>query len=93
MNGWNGDPIDVVRMPDGKLTSFDNKRLAAANDAGIDVQARIHEFDAPFLSSRLPDPPGTWGEAITNRIADQEGAWRSCYPMGSPFTCLMGGES
>ena len=22
--GWDGDPIDVVRMPDGNLTTIDN---------------------------------------------------------------------
>jgi hypothetical protein len=26
-NGWVGDAIDVVRMPDGGLTSIDNTRL------------------------------------------------------------------
>ncbi|MFG2716302.1 hypothetical protein ACGFX2_38100 [Streptomyces goshikiensis] len=24
VNGWAGDPIDVVRMPDGGLTTVDN---------------------------------------------------------------------
>ena len=32
-NGWVGDAIDVVRMPDGGLTSLDNTRLLAANGA------------------------------------------------------------
>ena len=38
-NGWAGDPIDVVRMPDGGLTTIDNTRVVAARQAGIDVQA------------------------------------------------------
>lgn len=38
-NGWKGDPVDVVKMPDGKLTSMDNTRIAAAREAGIDVKA------------------------------------------------------
>ncbi|WP_260444426.1 ParB/RepB/Spo0J family partition protein [Listeria cossartiae] len=44
-NGWKGDPIDVVRMPDGKLTTLDNTRVAAAREAGIDVQATIRNYD------------------------------------------------
>lgn len=47
-NGWAGDPIDVVRMPDGGLTTIDNRRVVAANQAGIDVQATIHGFDDPL---------------------------------------------
>jgi len=91
-NGWRGDPVDVVRMPDGRLTTFDNKRVVSANNAGINVQARVHGFDDAFPTGRLPsgkgDPPGTWGQAINDRIAGQKPAWRSCYPMGGPFTCL-----
>src|SRR5450759_5740009 len=30
-DGWVGDPIDVVRMPDGGLTTIDNTRVVAAN--------------------------------------------------------------
>lgn len=89
--GWQGDPVDVVRMPDGRLTTFDNKRVVAANDAGIDVSARIQDFDAPFPGGRLgPKSPGTWGEAVTERIGNQKPGWRNCYPMGAPFTCRMG---
>jgi len=40
-DGWKGDPVDVVRMPDGKLTSIDNTRIAAAREAGIDVKATV----------------------------------------------------
>ena len=35
--GWDGYPIDVVRMTDGKLTTLDNTRLLAAKTVGIDV--------------------------------------------------------
>ena len=91
VRGWQGDPVDVVRMPDGRLTTFDNKRVVAANDAGIDVRARVHEFDSPFPADRLgPKAPGTWGEAVSQRIGDQKAGWRSQYPMGAPFTCRMG---
>ena len=44
-NGWKGDPVDVVRMPDGRLTSIDNTRIRAARAAGIDMQANVRSFD------------------------------------------------
>ena len=47
-SGWVGDPIDVVRMQDGGLTSVDNTRVLAANEAGINVQAVVHGFDDPL---------------------------------------------
>ena len=50
-NGWVGDAIDVVRMPDGGLTSLDNTRVLAAKRAGIDVQATIRGFDDALPSS------------------------------------------
>jgi filamentous hemagglutinin len=37
--GWKGDPVDVVRLPDGTFSSIDNTRILAAREAGIDVQA------------------------------------------------------
>jgi len=40
-NGWVGDPIDVVRPPDGSLATIDNTRVLAAHQAGIDVQTTI----------------------------------------------------
>ncbi len=36
-NAWKGDPIDVIRMSDGKLTTIDNTRVVAAREAGIKV--------------------------------------------------------
>ncbi|EJH7009841.1 ParB N-terminal domain-containing protein, partial [Salmonella enterica] len=42
-NGWKGDPIDVIRMPDGKLITIDNTRVLAASRAGIKVEARVHD--------------------------------------------------
>lgn len=43
--GWDGDQIDVVRMPDGNLTTIANTRVLAARYAEIDVQANVHAFD------------------------------------------------
>ena len=67
--GWDGDPIDVVRMPDGNLTTIDNTRVLAARYAEIDVQANVHAFDEVLpqnldLIERLTTPKGvaqTWG--------------------------------
>jgi len=73
--GWRGDPIDVVHMPDGILTSVDNTRLAAAREAGINIQANIHGFNDPlpdefYLTRRFGDAR-TWGEAVLYRIRRQ----------------------
>ncbi|MGM3389632.1 DUF637 domain-containing protein [Stutzerimonas stutzeri] len=82
-DGWKGDPVDVVRMPDGKLTSIDNTRIAAAREAGIDVKATVRGFDDLLSASeikRFTIPkkgfvPKTWGEAITGRINKQTGGF------------------
>ncbi|HEX8967830.1 MAG TPA: RHS repeat-associated core domain-containing protein, partial [Chloroflexota bacterium] len=96
-NGWVGDPIDVVQMPDGNLTTVDNTRVVAANEAGIDVQAEIHPFDEPLpedqvgrFTTRSGGAPSTWGEAIMNRIGSQNARFRTTYPYGSPFTTWNG---
>jgi filamentous hemagglutinin len=66
-NGWKGDPIDVVRMPDGRLTSIDNTRISAARDSGIDVQAKVRPFDSLLTKDEIArftkgsQVPSTWG--------------------------------
>lgn len=92
-NGWVGEPVDVVRMPDGGLTALDNTRVLAAHEAGIPVQARINEFGDPLPGSRvdsLATPkggvPSTWGEGVTNRIGNQNAPFRNRRPNGAPFT-------
>lgn len=88
-NGWKGDPIDVVRMPDGNLTTLDNTRVAAAREAGIDVQATIRNYDDPlppemvarFTTSK--GVPKTWGEATDLRIGKQKASFSTNNPMGS----------
>ncbi len=87
-NGWKGDPIDVVEMPDGAYTTIDNTRVAAAREAGIDVQAKIHpynetlpeEFIDRFTTKK--GIPSTWGEAIELRIGKQKISFRINNPMG-----------
>ncbi|UWS28300.1 hypothetical protein [Erwinia pyrifoliae] len=87
--GWAGDPVDVVRMSDGKLTTIDNTRILAASRAGVKVQARIHEgtsslpkeFVERFTTKK--GVPSTWQEAINLRIGKQASGYRNGYPNGS----------
>ena len=89
--GWDGDPIDVVRMPDGNLTTIDNTRVLAARYAEIDVRANVHAFDEVLpqdldLIERLTTPKGvpqTWGDAVLLRIGKQNSGYRNTYPLGS----------
>ena len=95
--GWVGDAIDVVRMPDGGITSVDNTRLLAAMRARINVLANTYGFDDPIpdgvagrFPSRKGEVPKTWGEAVLNRIGRQNSVYRKTYPYGSPFTGWSG---
>lgn len=96
-NGFVVEPdrlIDVVRMPDGQLTSLDTTRILAADRAGINVQARLWEHtdllpdDVQFVSrfiGRKGEVPVTFGDAVMNRIGRQNGAYPKLYPYGSPY--------
>ncbi|MEM8696558.1 MAG: hypothetical protein AAGE05_11100 [Pseudomonadota bacterium] len=86
--------IDIVRMPDGRLTTLDNTRVLAADQAGINIFARVSNFDDPLpgdrvFRSRFADRggnvPETYGQAVTNRIDRQGAIFRNRYPNGSPF--------
>jgi hypothetical protein len=89
-NGWQGAPIDVVRMADGRLTAVDNTRLAAASLTNTPVQANIRGFNEPFPAARAGGNlrGETWGEAVMNRIGSQKPEWSRLYPNGSPFTSV-----
>ena len=67
-------------MPDGKLTSMDNTRIAAAREAGIDVKASVRGYDDPLSpaiqEARAWQSFNTWGEAITSRINKQSGGFQ-----------------
>jgi RHS repeat-associated protein len=96
-NGWVGAPIDVVRMPDDAFTTIDNTRVVAAHQAGIDVQAMIHEFNDSLpadqiarFTTRKGGVPSTWGDGVLNRIGIQNSLFRTTYPLGSPFTGWAG---
>ena len=90
-NGWQGDPIDVVRMDDGELTTLDNTRVVAARAAGIDVKANVHGYNDPLPDQatrrRFTTPKGgvpqTWGQAVENRIGKQSSKFRRNNPRGS----------
>lgn len=86
-SGWKGDSVDVVKMPDGKLTSMDNTRIAAAREAGIDVKATVRGFDDP-LTPAVQETRGwlhynTRGEAIKGRINKQSGGFASSNAYGA----------
>lgn len=82
LDGWRGDPLDVVRAPDGSLVSIDNRRLVAANEVGLrEVPVRIHDAGSPLPQDWVaPLADGkrnrfqglqTFGEAVTDRTARQ----------------------
>ncbi|OCG42893.1 VENN motif pre-toxin domain-containing protein [Gilliamella sp. Bif1-4] len=99
-NGWKGEPVNVIKMPDGKYTSMDNTRIAAAREAGIDIKANIRNFDdklSPSEVNRFSDPkkgfiPTTWGEAITGRINKQSGGFSKNNPYGSSTPPRISGK-
>lgn len=80
-NGWQGDPVDGVRTPDG-VTTIDNTRVAVAREQGIEsIPVRVHEPGEPLPPDMQPGPDGTggrfgsaktWGEALANRTANQK---------------------
>lgn len=86
-NGWRGDPVDVIRMPDGKLTSMDNTRITAAREAGIDVQATVRNYN-DRLNPQMQEARGwerydTWGEALNARIQAQGTKFSTANPYGA----------
>lgn len=89
VDGWKSEPIDVVKMPDGALTSMDNTRVSAARDAGVNVQANIREFNDPLpaemIANRRFGDATTWGEALMGRIKNQKPpSFGNINPNGSP---------
>lgn len=89
VNGWQGKPIDVVKMLDGKFTSMDNTRVVSARQAGIDIVANVHAYDDPLTLDQMSrfatkkGIPKTWGEAIGLRIGKQNSTFRNNFPSGS----------
>ncbi|OHX13374.1 hypothetical protein BI347_07510 [Chromobacterium sphagni] len=84
--------IDVVRMPDGRLTALDNSRLTVRADQGGQIRTNIFAHDEviadPKFASRFVSEgvtPETYGQAVINRIAEQRAAFSTAYPYGSPI--------
>jgi len=91
LNGWQGPPIDVVKMPDGTLITLDNTRVFAAGEAGINVKANVHDAGDMISPERgqafveqYGSRPSTWGDAARMRIGAQNAGFRNAYPNGSP---------
>jgi len=88
-NGWVGEPIDIVKMPDGNYTTIDNTRVAAARKADIDVKAVIHNADETLPTNQIDrfktkkGTPDTWGEAVELRIKNQKNSFRKNNPKGA----------
>jgi len=88
--GWDGDAIDIVKMQDEMYTSLDNKRLAAAQEAGLEAKVNVHNYDdilpedrAVAFERQYGKRPGTYGEAIEMRIKGQGAKFRNENPNGA----------
>lgn len=89
--GWKGEPVDAVRMPDGGISSVDNTRVLAAREAQIPLEANVHEPAELLTSHELErfdptqgDPVETWGDVALNRIQGQRPrVWSESNPFGS----------
>lgn len=87
-NGWQGDPIDVVEMPDRIYTTIDNARVVSAREAGINVEANVHGYNDPLPSEYIErfttkkGVPKTWSEAIELRVGKQKASFRNGNPYG-----------
>jgi len=90
-DGWKGEPVDAVRMPDGGISSVDNTRVLAAREADIPLEANVHEPTDLLTDHELErfdptkgDAVETWGDVALNRIQGQRPrVWRESNPFGS----------
>ena len=93
-NGWKGDPIDVVKMKDGGLTTLDNTRVLAASRANINVEANVRNYSDPLPKDMIErfttkkGVPSTWGEAVDLRIGKQSAGWRNGQPNGKILSSI-----
>jgi hypothetical protein len=87
--GWDGEPIDVVRMQDGGLTSIDNTRLRAARETDTVMDANVHSGDEVLTPAEVERlswknmTPTTWEEAVLARVAKQGNTWARENPLGT----------
>jgi hypothetical protein len=82
-------PLQVIKMPDGKFTSMDNRRLVSAKkslslvnvlERGFDELLTPQEVIKYTVKNKIPK---TWGEAIEYRIGKQTSEWRNLNQYGS----------
>lgn len=74
-NGWQGDPIEFVRMDDGELTTLDNTRVVAARAAGIDVMANVHAYkpaSRPSHEKKVHDAEGRSAPIVGASCREQD---------------------
>ncbi|RPD83010.1 hypothetical protein EGK75_13860 [Neisseria weixii] len=76
---------------------MDNTRILAAREAGVKVEANVHNFNDPIPIERARTIqykgklPKTWGEAVQFRIKNQESqkgvptGWSQKFPNGSIY--------
>jgi len=87
--GWDGEPIDVVRMRDGMLTSVDNTRLRVARETDTVIDANVHSGDEVLTPAEVERlywknmTPTTWEEAVLVRVAKQGSTWARENPLGT----------
>lgn len=84
-SGWKGNAIDIVKMPDGTLTSIDNTRLAAAKETLTEIKAKIHHYDDSIPLS-IRDSRGWQSytcDVAYERINNQSKSFRLENPQGS----------
>jgi hypothetical protein len=67
-NGWKGDPLRLIEY-EGKLYSYDNRRLAAAKLADIDVPVTILDPWDGWMRHFSTNNFGESVEVVTKRIA------------------------
>lgn len=84
LNGnYKGFPaIDVVIMPDGEMTSLDNRRLLAAKMIKCEIEVIKHHFSDPLPKEHqnrikqawYNNNPGepTWGSFVQYRVSEQD---------------------
>ena len=91
--GFVGEPITVVRLENGTLVTLDNTRVLAARRAGVKVQAVVRDASEALpadqvgrFTTRRGGTPQTFGDAVRNRIGNQNAAFRNANPNGSNVT-------
>ncbi|MDT0140816.1 hypothetical protein Q9R47_24095, partial [Acidovorax sp. PRC11] len=89
-------PMDVVVMPDGRLTSVDNRRLAAGQLYEADkVNVVIRGSADPLLPEEVRRfsweqyDAKTWGDAALIRVFKQGREFRETFRVGSPVMPLI----